>query len=109
MLTPTPLPEGQFPLFSGVRVFDKDYKNPRVYSFNVGYEQELAADVAGYVDFTWTEGRDLTRFLNYNRSSPVCCDRGPGHRQHVRLHAALGPQLDEVMVTNSRASRGIEG
>ncbi len=28
-------PEGQFPLFSGVRVFDRDYKNPRIYSFNV--------------------------------------------------------------------------
>ena len=45
--------------------------------FNVGYEQELVPDVAGYVDFTLAEGRDLTRFLNYNRSGPSCCDAGP--------------------------------
>ena len=56
VLTPTPLPAGQFPLFSGVRVFDRDYKNPRIFAFNVAYEQELAPDWAGYVDFTWNEG-----------------------------------------------------
>ena len=44
------VPPGQFPLFSGVRVFHKDYKNPRVYSFNVAYEQELVPDWAA----TWT-------------------------------------------------------
>jgi len=64
VLTPTALPAGEFLLFTGIRVFDKDYKNPRVYSFNVGYEQELAPGVAGYADFTWNEGRHLTRFLN---------------------------------------------
>ena len=46
--------------------------------FNVAYEQQLAPDWAGYVDFIWTEGNDLTRFLNYNRSDPVCCNDGPG-------------------------------
>ena len=85
---PTPLPDGQFPLFSGVRVFDRDYKNPRIFAFNVAYEQELAPDWAGYVDFIWNEGNDLTRFLNYNRSGPVCCDRRAGHRQRLRLQRA---------------------
>ena len=102
MLTPTPVPPGQFPLFSGVRVFDSDYKNPRIYAFNVGYEQELMPDLAGYVDFTWTEGRNLTRFLNYNRSGPSCCDRGPGTgNTYVYTGTPCGPQLGEVMVTNS--------
>ena len=41
--------------------------------------------VSGYVDFIWNEGRHLTRFLNYNRSGPSCCDQGPGHGQHLRL------------------------
>ena len=69
---------GEFPLFSGVRVFHRDYKNPRVYSYNVAYEQQLVTDLAAYVDFTWTEGRNLTRFLNYNRSgTAVCCDTAP--------------------------------
>jgi hypothetical protein len=102
LLTPTPVPAGQFPLFSGVRVFHKDYKNPRVYSFNVAYEQELVADWAGYVDFTWAEGRNLTRFLNYNRSGPSCCDFGPGTgNTYVYSGSPWGPQLGEVMVANS--------
>jgi Carboxypeptidase regulatory-like domain len=104
VVSPAPLPEGQFPLFSGVRVFHRDYKNPRVYSYNVGYEQELAPDLAGYVDFIWNEGRNLTRFLNYNRSGPVCCDpdrtTGTGNT-YAYTGAPWGPQLDEVMVTNS--------
>ena len=69
---------GQFPLFSGVRVFDRDYKNPRIYAYNVAYEQQLMADWAVYGDFTWTEGRNLTRFLNYNRLPGTCCSDGPG-------------------------------
>lgn len=102
VLTPTPVPAGQFPLFSGVRVFDKDYKNPRVFSYNVAYEQELAPEWAGYIDFTWTEGRNLPRFLNYNRSGPSCCDQGAGTgNTYVYSGTPFGPQLGEVMVTNS--------
>jgi len=52
VLTPAPLPEGEFPLFTGVKVFDEEYKNPHVYSFNAAYEQELWPDFSGYVDFT---------------------------------------------------------
>jgi Carboxypeptidase regulatory-like domain len=96
------VPSGQFPLFSGVRVFHKDYENPRVYAFNLAYEQELMPDFAGYVDFTWNEGRNLTRFLNYNRSGPSCCDAGPGTgNTYVYSGSPWGPQLAEVMVTNS--------
>jgi hypothetical protein len=102
VVSPTPLPEGQFPLFSGVRVFHEDYKNPHVISYNAAYEQELAPDWAGYVDFTWNEGRDLTRFLNFNRSGPSCCDVGPGTgNTYVYSGSPWGPQLGEVMVANS--------
>ena len=101
VLTPAAVPAGQFPLFSGVRVFHEDYKNPRIYSFNVAYEQEIAADWAGYVDFTWTEGRNLTRFLDFNRANPVCCDLGPGTGNRFTYTRPWGPQLDEVMVANS--------
>ena len=102
LFSPTPLPDGQFPLFSGVRVFDRDYKNPHVFAFNVAYEQQLAQDWAAYADFIWNEGNDLTRFLNYNRSDPVCCDVGPGTgNTYVYNGHPWQPQLDEVMVTNS--------
>ena len=86
VITPTPIAPGQFPLFTGVRVFHRDYENPRTYSFNIGYEQELVPEVAGYVDYTYARGRQLTRFINYNRA-----DAG----------SPFSPQLDEVMVTTS--------
>jgi hypothetical protein len=50
VVTPTPVAEGQFPLFSGVRVFHRDYENPRTTTFNVGYEQEVMTDVSAYAD-----------------------------------------------------------
>jgi Carboxypeptidase regulatory-like domain len=106
VLSPAPVPEGQFPLFSGVRVFDRDYKNPRVYSFNVSYEQEFAPDWAGYVDFIVAKGTNLSRFLNYNRSGPVCCDvsqanGGTGNEMAYTGAKPWAPQLDEVMVATS--------
>jgi len=86
VITPTPIAPGQFPLFTGVRVFHRDYENPRTYSYNIGYEQELVPEVAAYVDYTYARGRQLTRFINYNRA-----DAG----------SPFSPQLDEVMVTTS--------
>ena len=77
---------GTFPLFTGIRVFDRDYKNPRIYSVNAGYERELAPSMAAYVDFTYAKGVHLTRFLNYNvhgtarRASPA------GDARHDDLH-----------------------
>jgi hypothetical protein len=47
-------------------VFDRDYKNPRIFSTNIGYERELITNYSAYVDFTVAKGEDLTRFLNYN-------------------------------------------
>jgi hypothetical protein len=110
VLTPAPVLAGEFPLFTGVRVFHRDYENPRVYAFNVAYEQELTADWAGFIDVTWNEGRHLTRFLNYNRSGPVCCDQGTG-TGNVYLYTGVpwGPQLAEVMVTNSRGKGRYRG
>jgi hypothetical protein len=102
VITPSPVPPGEFPLFSGVRVFHRDYKNPRVYSFNVAYEQELLTDWAGYVDFTWAEGRNLTRFLNYNRGAATCCADATGTgNTYAYAPGPWDPQLGEVMVTNS--------
>ena len=110
VLTPTPLPNGSFPLFSGIRVFDKDYTNPRVYTFNVGYEREIARDLSAYVDFSHARGRNLTRFLNYNRSGPVCCDQGPGTGNvYTYSGSPFGLQLGEVMVTTSRGRSDYDG
>jgi Carboxypeptidase regulatory-like domain/TonB-dependent Receptor Plug Domain/TonB dependent receptor len=102
VVVPTPLPAGQFPSFSGVRVFDRDYKNPHIFSYNVAFEHQIMPEWAAYVDFTWNEGHDLTRFLNFNRSQPVCCDLGPNTgNTYVYNGHPWQPQLDEVMVANS--------
>jgi hypothetical protein len=110
VLSPPPLPEGVFPDFSGVRVFHRDYRNPRTYTFNVGYEQEFVPNWSAYADYTWARGRHLTRFLNYNRSNPVCCDLGPGTgNTYVYGSAPFGPQLGEVMVATSRGRSQYNG
>lgn len=102
VLDVTPVPPGQFPPGTGVRVFHRDYENPRVYSYNAAYEQQLIPDLAAYIDFTWAEGRHLTRFLNFNRApgSEACCDLGPG-TGITHTYAPRWPQLGEVMVANS--------
>jgi hypothetical protein len=92
-LAPVPdVPPGTFPDFTGVRVFAKDYRNPRIYTTNVAFEQELAPNWALYLDFTHAKGVHMTRFLNVNRNN------------------FFSPQLGEVMVTSSPGkslSRGL--
>ncbi len=80
-----------FPCFSGVRVFSRDYANPRVYTTNVGFEQELASDLSLYFDFTHAQGVHLTRFLNVNRNN------------------FFRPFLDEVMVTSALGKSNYNG
>jgi hypothetical protein len=94
LLIPATVAAGQFPLFTGVRVFHRDYENPRSYTFNVGYEQEVVANVAAYGDYTYARARHLTRFINYNRA-----DAG----------SPFSPQLDEVMVTTSLGKSNYNG
>ncbi|HEY9430817.1 MAG TPA: TonB-dependent receptor, partial [Blastocatellia bacterium] len=83
VVAPTPVAPGQFPLFTGVRVFSRDYENPRIYSTNVAFEQQIANNLALYLDFTHSKGVHLTRFLNVNRNN------------------FFRPFLDEVQVTSS--------
>ncbi|HKS11054.1 MAG TPA: TonB-dependent receptor, partial [Pyrinomonadaceae bacterium] len=72
-----------FPCFSGVRVFSRDYENPRIYTVNVGFEQEVATDWSLYLDYIHSKAVHLTRFLNVNRNN------------------FFSPFLGETMVTSS--------
>lgn len=78
-----------FSCFTGVRVFDRNYRNPRIYTANVAYEQEVAPDWAVYFDFTYSKGTRLTRFLNINR------------RLNAQGFPIFGDYLGEVFVTSS--------
>jgi hypothetical protein len=104
LLPPTAVPAGTFPLFTGVRVFDRDYKNPRVYSLSAGYDRELAPSVAAYVDFSVAKGVNLTRFLNYNVHGTAAASVQPPTRDTTTYVGAnpFEPQLGDVFVTNSR-------
>jgi outer membrane receptor protein involved in Fe transport len=104
ILPPSVVPPGTFPIFSGVRVFARDYKNPRIYTWNVAYEQEVAPDWSVYADFTWSKGVHLTRFLNYNVHGTGVAAVQPPNRDTTAYTGAnpFEPQLGDVFVTNSR-------
>lgn len=93
----TPVAAGQFPPFSGIRVFDKHYKNPRIYTYNAQFEQEVAHNTSVYVDFSWSKGVYLTNFLNYNR----------GDRNLFFDPVTLN--LGEMDVTSSRSHSDYKG
>jgi hypothetical protein len=61
-----PLAPGTFPAGAGVTVFDKNYHNPRIYTYNVGYDQQISQDFVAFLDFTDSKGVYLTRFENPN-------------------------------------------
>ena len=103
------MPPGTFPLFTGVRVFDRNYQNPRIYSFNAGYERELAPNVAAYVDFTVAKGVHLTRFLNYNVHGTAAAAMQPATRD-TTTYVGANPfelQLGDVFVTNEPRARPV--
>jgi hypothetical protein len=104
LLAPSAVPPGTFPAFTGIRVFDRDYQNPRIYSFNVGYERELMPSLAAYADFTAAKGVHLTRFLNYNVHGTAAAATQPPTRDTTTYTGAnpFEPQLGDVFVTNSR-------
>jgi Carboxypeptidase regulatory-like domain/TonB-dependent Receptor Plug Domain len=103
-LPPSPVPPGTFPFFTGIAAFSKDYRNPKIYTANVAYEQEIAPDWAVYVDFTWSKGVYLTRFLNYNTHGTGVAATQPASYDTVSYTGdnPYGPQLGDVLISNSR-------
>ncbi len=104
LFPPSAAAPGTFPLFTGIRVFDRDYQNPRITSFNVGFERELVPNLAVYADFTYAKGAHLTRFLNYNVHGTAAAANQPATRDTTTYTGAnpFEPQLGDVFVTNSR-------
>ncbi len=111
ILPPSPVPAGTFPFFTGIRVFDKDYKNPRIYTANFAYEQELAPDWSAYIDFTYSKGTRLTRFLNYNTHGTGVAANQPATRDATVYTGAnpFEPQFGDVFVINSRGKSEYKG
>src|SRR5206468_1411022 len=92
-------------------VFDRNYRNPRIYSFNAGFDREVAPSVAAYVDFTVAKSVHLTRFLNYNVHGMAAAAPQPPTRDTTTYVGAnpFEPQLGDVFVTNSRGRSTYRG
>ncbi|MFL6440316.1 MAG: carboxypeptidase regulatory-like domain-containing protein [Terriglobales bacterium] len=71
IVTVPPVPKGSFPQGAGVTVFDRNYANPRTYTGNFAYEQELVPNVTGYIDLTISHSVHLTRFVDPNTGNQV--------------------------------------
>ena len=104
LLPPSVTPPGTFPLFTGIRVFDRDYHNPRIVSTNIGFERELVPSLAAYIDVTVAKGTHLTRFLNYNAQGTAAAANQPATRDTTTYTGAnpFEPQLGDVFVTTSK-------
>ena len=48
---------------SGVHAFSKDYANPRIYTGDFAYEQEIHPSWTAYVDLNWSKAVHLTDFV----------------------------------------------
>ncbi len=83
---------------SSIRVFSKDYANPRIYTTNVQFEQELVQDLTVYFDFTHARGVHLTRFINLNRTGAPPLPAAP-----------LFPTLGDVFVTSAVGKSAYRG
>ncbi|MBV9074494.1 MAG: TonB-dependent receptor [Acidobacteria bacterium] len=100
-VTIAPLAKGTVPVGAGVTVFDRNYANPRTYTGNFGYEQEIAPSLTGYIDATISHSVHLTRFVNPNVGSQVSL---PLNGDTVNYNgAAPFPNLGSVTDTQSSA------
>ncbi len=72
---PPPAFDSLLPLSTGtpfqpdVYVFARNFENPRTINLTVGYERQVARDLAASVSYTHARGDHLTRFIN--RTDPV--------------------------------------
>ncbi len=90
-------PVNPFPCFTGVRLFSKHYANPRIYTTNVAYEQEIYPNLSAYADFTLSKGVHLTTFIDGNANG-YFADNGTFVAPNT-----FGPQLGGMMITGSTA------
>jgi hypothetical protein len=56
---------------AAVTVFDKNYHNPRIYTYNVGLDQQIGGSYVAFIDATLSKGVYLTTFLDPNVGAAV--------------------------------------
>lgn len=101
VIVPPAVPAGTFPPGTGVTVFDRNYRNPRIYATNVAFEQELAPSWAAYADFTLNKAVYLTRFVDAN--TPTGATSLPANGDTVNYSGAA-PFANLGSITNTQSS-----
>jgi hypothetical protein len=98
------LAPGTFPFQPGITVFSKDYANPRIYTVNGQFEQQIAASWSGYIDLTWSKGVHLTRFEDPNSAGtgPIFPTVGADTVSYVKP-LSIFPNLGSITNTTSDA------
>ncbi len=95
-LSPTLSATG-FPFQPGITVFDKNYHNPRIYSYDFGYEQQILTDYVAFADFNISKGVYLTRFLNPNIGPTVV----PANNSDTVSYSGTKPFLNLGDITDT--------
>ncbi len=80
---PNIIPQSEIgiPFYPDVFVFDQDFRNPRTFSTSIAVEHELVPDFAVLVQYNYSKGDQITRFLNQNDpllGSPWSSGLAPG-------------------------------
>ena len=91
--------------FTGVRVFDRDYQNPRIISVNVGFEQRARARLGRLRGLHLREGRApdaLPELQRPRHGAPRPPSRPTRDTTTYTGANPFEPQLGDVFVTNSR-------
>jgi Carboxypeptidase regulatory-like domain/TonB dependent receptor len=98
------LAPGTFPFQPGVTVFSKDYANPRIYTVNGQFEQQLAPSWSAYLDVTWSKGVHLTRFEDPNSAGtgPIFPTAGADTVSYMNP-LTIFPNLGSITNTTSDA------
>jgi outer membrane receptor protein involved in Fe transport len=82
-------------------VFDRDFENPETLRFSLGYEQEIASDLALGVDLIWSETKKLERKQDQN------LEQVPGEftpvGNPIYVDGEVFPDFDQIMQFTSDA------
>jgi hypothetical protein len=69
---PSPAPPGVvLPTIFDIATLDPDVRIPRTFQANLGYEREIAADMAVSIDYNYARTENLQRIRNINLMAPV--------------------------------------
>lgn len=93
-----------------VFVFDKNFHNPRIYSWSATFEQQLVANLKMFGSFNYSKGVHLQRFIN--RNDPVFGPpwaTGLGADGKNGIDATAGSGLTTVESSSKSLFRGLTG